>query len=601
MRRRNRPSLMLEQLDSRIMPWTSRAIGTFQITDITVPTEWISWEGSGSKFGDVVGTDMLRASLDVTYTVTGQALKDAQRPQGLTLPKEEVRWLEEDAWTDDLVSKVRFSVNIKAPPGPIGTFSQTVVIRFPRTINNDSYAREDWWNDAEYYGWFDRVGPVNLRTSNIVLESVAAGMPNTGGTPGNAGLRPTSPGVTVTSVASVPSAPLPVATAGFYRVLRVASAEGDNVTFAAANTSGSGLFAVGTTSGSGLPPGGLQSETKSPLDLVFDTTVDPDGEWVLDPAATLNPVYLDGMATAGSFDGSNPNLVVRSNAGGRADILSGYSYSSVPAALLSLADGQALTVPATDIGDAEDMLWLTYETDAGTQQFVVFAVNPTSPRLTVSDATVTEGNGGTTDATFTVTLSEPSDSEVTVNYSTNSGPAGSPLDFGSLSGTLTFPPGETTQTVTVPVNGDTMFEPNEDFFLTLSSPTNAVIADGAGAGTILNDDFQPTITINDVSRLEGNGGTTLFVFTVTLSNPSWQVITVNFATADGSATAGQDYEATSGTLTFQPGETTKTIVVTVYGDGDPETGGEDFSVDLSEPTNATLIDAQGLGFIEDDD
>jgi Calx-beta domain len=65
--------------------------------------------------------------------------------------------------------------------------------------------------------------------------------------------------------------------------------------------------------------------------------------------------------------------------------------------------------------------------------------------------------------------------------------------------------------------------------------------------------------------------------------------------------AGQDYEATNGTLTFEPGETTQTIEVTVNGDSDPETGGEDFFMDLSNATNATLLDAQGLGFIEDDD
>jgi hypothetical protein len=199
MRRGTRPSLKVEQLDSRIMPYTSRAIGTFQIKDTTAPTEWAS-SVSGSVFADVINTDTLRASLDVTYTVTGDALKRAQRAGGLTLPNEEVRWREEDtpAFSDDEVSTVRFSVNITAPAAAAGSFSQLVIIRFPRAITNDTYALEDWHNDAEYYGWLDRWGPSNLKTNNIVLESKPAPGPNTNGTAGNAALRPTSPSVTVT-------------------------------------------------------------------------------------------------------------------------------------------------------------------------------------------------------------------------------------------------------------------------------------------------------------------------------------------------------------------------------------------------------------------
>lgn len=118
MRRRNRPSLSGEQLESRITPYTSRAIGTFQINDITVPTEWISTAAGGTTLGDVVGTDSLRGSLDVKYTVTDDALKQAQRFGGLTLQNEEVRWREEDGLDgDEDVSTVRYSVTITAPAG----------------------------------------------------------------------------------------------------------------------------------------------------------------------------------------------------------------------------------------------------------------------------------------------------------------------------------------------------------------------------------------------------------------------------------------------------------------------------------------------------
>src|SRR5207249_2245282 len=105
--------------------------------------------------------------------------------------------------------------------------------------------------------------------------------------------------------------------------------------------------------------------------------------------------------------------------------------------------------------------------------------------------------------------------------------------------------------VAVTVNGDTKFEPNETFFVNLSNPVNATISDNQGVGTIVNDDGQPTISISDVSQNEGNAGPTVFTFTVSLSSASFQTITVDFATADGTATtADGDYVAASGTVTF---------------------------------------------------
>ena len=110
----------------------------------------------------------------------------------------------------------------------------------------------------------------------------------------------------------------------------------------------------------------------------------------------------------------------------------------------------------------------------------------------------------------------------------------------------------------------------------------------------------PTLAINNVTRAEGNSGTTAFNFTVTLSAASATAVTVNYATSDGSATAGSDYNATSGTLTFAPGVLTQTITVNVIGDTVNE-GTETFAVTLSTPTNATLATAQGIGSIINDD
>lgn len=228
---------------------------------------------------------------------------------------------------------------------------------------------------------------------------------------------------------------------------------------------------------------------------------------------------------------------------------------------------------------------------------------PPPPTVSINDASVTEGNTGTVNATFTVTLSAASGQPVTVQYSTANGTATASSDFQTASGTLTFAPGETSKTISVAVLGDQMFEPNETFAVNLSGPTNATIGDGNGTGTIVNDDtyVAPSIRISDFSKLEGRNGNTNFTFTVTLSAPSATPVTVNYSTANGTATAGEDYTAASGTLTFAPGETTKTITIQVKGDQKKEAD-ETFFVNLSGvSSNALLLDAQGIGTILNDD
>src|SRR5690606_37058422 len=113
-----------------------------------------------------------------------------------------------------------------------------------------------------------------------------------------------------------------------------------------------------------------------------------------------------------------------------------------------------------------------------------------------NDVSLTEGDAGMTNAIFTVTLADATAAAlgvratvpVTVDYATADGTATAPGDYTATNGTLTFAPGETTKTIAVPVVGDTAIEPNETFFVNLSNPTNATIADGQGIGTITNDD-----------------------------------------------------------------------------------------------------------------
>jgi large repetitive protein len=222
------------------------------------------------------------------------------------------------------------------------------------------------------------------------------------------------------------------------------------------------------------------------------------------------------------------------------------------------------------------------------------------PLLSVTDASVTEGDIGSTTATFTVTLSAASGQTVTVDWATVDGTATQPSDYVSGSSTLTFPAGTTTRTIGVAVNGETVPELDETFRVTLSNATNAVIGDAVGIGTILDDELEAVIDIDDPTVIEHDTGTTTLTFGVTLSNPSVSTVTVDWATSDGTATAGSDYLGESGTVTFAPLATSETVQVTVYGDTTYELG-ETVTLDLSNPTNAPIGKAQAIGTISNDD
>ena len=221
-------------------------------------------------------------------------------------------------------------------------------------------------------------------------------------------------------------------------------------------------------------------------------------------------------------------------------------------------------------------------------------------KLSVGDAVILEGNAGIKYAEVTVSLDTPANKAVTVNYRTADGTALAGSDYQASSGKLTFASGETTKTIRVPVIGDRLAEPNETFSVHLSGAKGARIADGAGVVTIVDD--EPRLRIGNASVVEGNAGTTLMTFTVSLSAAYDEAVTVNYVTADGTATtANNDYLATFGTLTFAPGETTKTITVEVVGDITGEQD-ETFYVNLSgASSNALLIDGQGLGYLINDD
>ena len=223
--------------------------------------------------------------------------------------------------------------------------------------------------------------------------------------------------------------------------------------------------------------------------------------------------------------------------------------------------------------------------------------------LSINNVSLTEGDNGTKNATFTVTLSAASTSPVTVHYATSNGTARAGSDYVAVPDTLiTFAPGQISKTIDVSIIGDTTVEPNATFAVNLSNATGATIADAQGIGTITDNDSvsAPTLSINNVAVTEGDNGAKNATFIVTLSATSNSPVTVSYATANGNATAGSDYTAKTGTLTIPAGQISGTIDVSIIGDTIVEPD-ETFAVNLSNATGATIADAQGIGTIRNDD
>lgn len=223
------------------------------------------------------------------------------------------------------------------------------------------------------------------------------------------------------------------------------------------------------------------------------------------------------------------------------------------------------------------------------------------PALSLSaDSSVDEGDKASTSANFTVTLSAPSQRVVRTDYRTSPGTAGT-RDYQPASGTLVFQPGDTSKTITVPIKGDLVDETNEQLSIFLNNPHNASIANGVAVLTINEDtDPQPTVSIADVSVTEGNSGSTVAAFPVTLSAVSGKPVTVSFAVSPGTATPKVDYDTFFGSVTIPPGTLSRIVAVTVSGDSFVEPN-ETFSVTLSDPVNATINRAQAVGSIVNDD
>lgn len=228
---------------------------------------------------------------------------------------------------------------------------------------------------------------------------------------------------------------------------------------------------------------------------------------------------------------------------------------------------------------------------------------PAAGTVQFSSATyAVKENGGT--ATITLTRSGGSSGLISVQYETVPGGTADSADYGNTNGFMIWADGDaSSKTFTIPIFNNSANEPDETANLALSNATGGAALGNPSTAvlTISDDDPPPSINISNISLKEENSGVKNFNFAVDLSLGSARTVTVNYATLPGgTATAGEDYQPTSGTLTFAPGEVSKLVTVLVNGDMQPEPD-ELFFVELSSPGNATLGQAQGKGTILNDD
>jgi alpha-tubulin suppressor-like RCC1 family protein len=220
----------------------------------------------------------------------------------------------------------------------------------------------------------------------------------------------------------------------------------------------------------------------------------------------------------------------------------------------------------------------------------------TTSRVSIGSLSVAEGNASSMVVSFPVTLSRPAPTRVRVSYTTVDGSATQPDDYLAKTGTVVFNPGETAKTVTVRVYGDVAEEADETFTVSLTGVVSgfAVLEDAVGTATITNDDAVSVVSVAPAQVAEAHSASQLVPFAVTLDRPATSTIRVTYATSDGTATAGEDYVAASGTLTFLAGESSKTISVRVTGDPIEEAD-ETFHVGL---TGVTAPGALGTASVD---
>ncbi len=339
--------------------------------------------------------------------------------------------------------------------------------------------------------------------------------------------------------------------------------------------------------GDGVAAGTIRDVTERHLS-VSDAFVREGGTLVFrvgfDEAPSSRDVTVRYRTTAGTATAGDDYAATFESVAGTLRILAGETSAAVRVA----------TVQDRLDEDAERLV-LTLSNPAGAvledeEAIGVIIDDDPLPALSVDDPEATE-NGEGDPITFTVSLSEPSGRAVKVNYATADLTAEAGKDYTAASGALTFDAGDTSEPVRVGLLDDDDPEDVERFQLVLSRPDNATIADSIGVGTIVDDEGLVRILVDGPDPVREAADASA-AFTVRLSRAAEADVTVDYATADVTATAGDDYTAAaSSTLTFAAGDTSKQVSVTVLDDDDEEET-ETFELVLSNPSTNAAVGAE---------
>ena len=326
--------------------------------------------------------------------------------------------------------------------------------------------------------------------------------------------------------------------------------------------------------------------------------------WQSIPKVTVSaPSAVEGTTATATIQLARPLAepltVTIATGGGTAT--AGADYQATTVTRTFAPQATSVTVPVTVLEDNIDEqnetigISVTGANIAPASGSVTIVDNDPPPAVSVQDNNAPES---LFTASLILTLDRPSSKPVTVTVSTGGGTATPGADYQAFEATLTFPPLTTSLGAFVPLINDTAIEPAETFDVTLSGPVNATIGDGTGTITI-NDDDTPTMSVNDVVVSEVSPGVPAnATLTVRLNHVSSQPVTVDFATADDTATGGVDYVRSRGGLTIPAGQLSADINLRVTSDGDA-LATERFFVNLTDAVGATLADPQGRVTIVD--
>ena len=276
--------------------------------------------------------------------------------------------------------------------------------------------------------------------------------------------------------------------------------------------------------------------------------------------------------------------------------------------------GATLTIPAGETEATVSVQLLDDGDHERTETFEVGLADPTNsviaddtgegrildddtPTISIDDLSVSESAAT---AQVTVRLSRPAYDEVTLRYGTAAGTAIATRDYTAQSQVaVTIPAGATTATVAVPILADDVYEADESFFVDLSDPTVAELgSDRRAVVTIVDDDAPPALSVGDAPAVGESSGP--LVFTVTRTGSTSLPATFSWSTADGTAEAGSDFTAASGTVTIPAASSSAQLQVQLVSDSVAEDD-ETVAVTLSTPINAVIIDGSATGVILDDD